>query len=223
MLLRLFLCLALAAPALAAPDGKVTGLNANAFQTLTALSGSDWQPRHALALRAALWKDGQLDAAETDLLDELTQELTPPGSILIMGEDGATPLTRSTTSGRALVYLVWAKLPEHVRTKGWAEDWGPFLAYASQSPEQARQIVAFLTLDLGRFHASSNMANSYGPLRQRIQAMEERANALPAERAATVKALMYRAAEQLDRLELDQVHDFLYKYLQPKAELQSHD
>jgi len=55
MVLRLLLCLALAAPAVAAPDGKVNGLNATAFQTLTALSAPVWDQRHARVLAAALW------------------------------------------------------------------------------------------------------------------------------------------------------------------------
>lgn len=218
MLLRVLLCLILAAPVVATPDDKVKGLNALAFKTLEALSAPVWDQRHALALSAALWKDGNLDAAETDLLEELTNESSPPGSVEVASDGAEATLTRQTASGITLVYLHCAKMPEQIRKTGWINDMGPFVVYAGESPQHETQIIAFLTLDLAHVYLSSNFANSYLPFRRRLQAMEERANALPPERVGPAKAVIYKAAEQLDRLESDRLQDFLYKYMQPKAE-----
>lgn len=174
--------------------------------------------RYALALAEALWKDGALDEAETDLLDELTHESTPPGLVVISGEGAAATLTRPTASGGTLLFLHWAKIPMQMRTKGWEKDLGPFVVYANGSPENEKQVFAFLTLDLARAYVSSNAVTYFRPFKLRIQAMEERANALPPESVGSAKALIYKAAEQLDRLESGLLQDFLYKYLQPKAD-----
>jgi hypothetical protein len=76
-------------------------------------------------------------------------------------------------------------------------------------------------LDLGRLYYQSNFANSYRPFRLRLQTMVEKADALPsADGKQFSRALIYRAAEQLDCLEGGSVQDLFYKELEPKPPTQ---
>lgn len=210
------LCLALVAPAIAAPDGKVTGLNAPVFQILKATHPTYWYEPQARAVISLVWKDGKLDPSEADLLQELATEGTTPQPVLVTSEEADQPLSRNTATKAVAMLFRLAQLPAALRSPGWDDQMSDLVSYANASPDQEGQVVALLTLDLGHHYRQSNFANSYRPFKLRLQKLHEKMQALEGAQATLGAHLLYKGAAQLDRINDDNLQDFLYKYVEPK-------
>jgi hypothetical protein len=221
--------LALAAVALAAPapahaaiDGKVAGLNAATYAALKDIKARNpgaLTEKSAQEIAAAIRKDGKVDAAETDLLEEMTQSMfrsitiTPAGAVA-----GSTEKVVSyPISGNAKRVLQNVLNPPADLAAEWAKPnhgWNIIVADYKKNPERAAKVLAFVTEEMAKKWAVSNQANGYKPLRDQLGKLYGLSNSMGADTNAG-RELLYKAMNIVDRNAQDAVPDFLYNWVRP--------
>lgn len=201
------------------PDGEVNGLNQDVFATLQRLqvrSLSSLDLAGARDVAAAVALDGKIDAAERDLLEELTQRNVRTVSI----GRGAAPagdqrVMLYPASGEARQVLVLAIDP--ALETAWASPrhgWGELLARAATDRAHVRR---YLVVKLTERASESNMANRYKPFRDLISELHVDAGLAPGSDAQAARALLFEAAQETDRAVADKLPDFLYNWVNPPA------
>lgn len=212
----------LAAPASAAPDGKVAGLNEAVFTTFAKIKKRNpgaFTEVDAKELGAAIMADGLIDPAERDLLEELTQSqfrsitTTPPGVTL----PSDRKVMSYPVSGNAKKRLQDVLNPPLDLSGAWgrgAEGWNEITAEYRKSQTQEARVVSFVQDRVLEAWNQSNMGNGYKPLRDLIGRYYGYSNSLGGD-AATGRTILYKACNGADRSNNDQIPDFIYNWVRP--------
>lgn len=213
----------LAAPAYAAVDGKVAGLNEPTFAALAtikqrnpgSLTQSDTQE-----LATAIMADQVVDDPERDLLEEMTQSQFRNITVTPVGD--TTRLVKTfPTSGNAKKVLLNVLNPQLDLDAAWtrgAGGWKDISLAFNNGPEQETRVLAFVQGKLAEQWEASNMGNGYKPIRDMIGKLYGYSNAAGAD-TKTGRTILYRAMGQLDRSTSDAVPDFLYNWTRPEGYL----
>lgn len=209
----------LAAPAYAANDGKVAGLNEAAFGALSTVkqrNPGSLTERDARELVTAITADQVVDDSERDLLEEMTQSqfrsitVTPAG-------DTARSVRTYPTAGNAKKLLQGVLNPpldlDAVWTQG-ASGWIGICTEFKKGAEQEAGVVGFVQGKLAEQWEVSNLSNGYKPLRDLIGKLYGYSNSAGGD-TKTGRTILYRAMNQLDRSASDGVPDFLYNWTRP--------
>lgn len=203
-------------------DGKVTDLNQPVFaalQEIKRLNPGSLTQANAMTLRAAIVKDDRIDAAEADLLFEITRSafrnitVTPVGA---PASDGAKTMTFPAV-GNAKTVLLRTLNPEVDLDAAWANGspgWSQIIAASLESPEQDARVLKFVQGKIAEQWELSNSGNGYKPLRDLIGRYYGFSNSAGANTNAG-RSLLYRACNGVDRAAADQLPDFFYNWLRP--------
>ena len=219
----LVVAVVLAAPAHAAIDGKVAGLNEAAFAAIESAiqrNPGSLTERDARELATAIAADQVVDDSERDLLEEMTQSqfrsitVTPAG-------DTARSVRTYPTAGNAKKLLKDVLNPPLDLDAAWtqgASGWKDMCTEFKKSLEQEVRVVGFVQGKLAEQWEASNMSNGYKPLRDLIGKLYGYSNSA-GEDTNTGRAILYRAMDQLDRnasySPSSGVPDFLYNWTRP--------
>lgn len=166
-----------------------------------------------------LLEDRQLDMAEYDLLDELTQPAIRAVS-LRAADSPDTSVIIGTQSG-AVAKILESALDQHVEAMlgnpPTADGWARMLSLAEFSDASELRIRRLLVRQLRERLDQSNMANAYDPLARQIALHFDNNAKLPPERVATGRTFLWMACKDLDNATGDKVvPDFLYDWIRPK-------
>lgn len=213
----------LAAPAYAAIDGKVAGLNEPTFDALSAVKrrnpGSLTQV-DAQDIATAIMADQVVDDPERDLLEEMTQSQFRNITVTPVG-DGVRRVTTFPTVGNAKKLLLNVLNPQLDLDAAWSQGAGGWkdicLAY-KKSTDQETRVVAFVQGKLAEQWEVSNLGNGYKPIRDMIGKLYGYSNAAGAD-TKIGRTILYRGMNQLDRSTADAVPDFLYNWTRPEGYL----
>jgi hypothetical protein len=215
----LIVAVLLAAPAHAAIDGKVAGLNEAAFAALSTAkqrNPGSLTERDAQEIGAAIMADHVVDDAERDLIEEMTQSqfrsitVTPAG-------DPARSVRTYPTAGNAKRLLQGVLNPPLDLDPAWTQGaggWADMCVEFRKGPEQEARVVGFVQGKLAEQWAASSMSNGYKPLRDLIGKLYGYSNSTGGD-TNTGRTILYRAMNQLDRSASDGVPDFLYNWTRP--------
>ena len=209
-----------AAPAVA--DGRADGLNIGVYDVLRAIirrNPGSWTLANAVDLRTAVQQDGKIDAAEADLLFEMTQSVFRPVQVRPIGTPADAPAVQvRTVVGNAKTVLQETYNPQLDLPRAWqggAPGWQAILRESDRNPVQTRRVAEFVRVQVADAWEASSIGNGYKPLRELIARVYGYGNA-PGTTAAQRdqgRKLLYDAVEQTDRAATGQVPDFLYTWL----------
>lgn len=213
----------LAAPAHAAIDGKVTGLNDATFAALSTIkqrNPGNLTERDARELATAIMADQVVDTSERDLLEELTQSQFRNITVTPAGDTTRRAATFPTV-GNAKKVLQGVLNPQLDLDVAWtqgASGWKGIIVEFKKNPEQGKRVVAFVQSKLAEQWEASNLGNGYKPIRDMIGTLYGYSNSAGAD-TTTGRTILYRAMDQLDRSASDAVPDFLYNWIRPGGSL----
>jgi hypothetical protein len=223
-------------------DGNVSGLNRDAFQaTQYAQSRKGTEAKgmvEAQAIRNAVLKDGKIDAAEEDLLRELTsgQNKVTVGAQKTSDFNPAN-LNFSNTWTADARKLLSDTLPsqsgarelEGLWSKG-ANGIDDMVAIYRRSPADKSRVVEFLSQKTGEAWDKSSITNGYAPLRAAIASAYSGVNQLQGDANTAGRSMLYEALSHLDTVRDNQgkpvldeqgkpknanIPDFLYNWIRP--------
>lgn len=215
----LLVAVLLVAPAHAAIDGKVAGLNEAAFSALAAVkkrNPGSLTERDAKELTVGIMADDAVDDPEKDLLEEMTQSQFRNISVTPADDSGRSVQTFPTV-GNAKRVLQSVLNPQLDLDPAWAQGasgWKDICIEFNRKPEQEARVVAFVQGKLAEQWQLSNMGNGYKPLRDTIGRYYGYSNAGGGD-AKTGRTILYRAMSQLDSSTSDGVPDFFYNWIKP--------
>ncbi len=215
----LIVAVLLAAPAHAAIDGKVAGLNEATFAALSTVkqrNPGSLTERDAQEIGAAIMADQVLDDAERDLLEEMTQSLFRSITVMPAG-DTARSVKVYPTAGNTKKLLQGVLNPPLDLHAAWtqgASGWIGMCSEYKKGPLQDARVVGFVQSKLAEQWEASNMSNGYKPLRDLIGKLYGYSNVTGGD-TNTGRTILYRAMNQLDRSASDGVPDFLYNWTRP--------
>jgi len=165
----------------------------------------------------AIDRDGVVDPAEFDLLDELCMQ--KPRSIAVVSkEDPNTPLLLPTVFGdsarrfeavldRPVKGWIDAKVPE--------EGWAKLLGAAEYSDTSELRVRAHLTEALRAAWAKSDVSNAYKVFSDLLTVWFKANGTLPEPKHPLGRWLLFAAAKDLDGQSGDKIPDFLYTWIRP--------
>ena len=217
-----FASLALPTPALAAIDGKVAGLNDPAFNALSVIKKRNPGALTEVDTRQlgeAIMADKQIDPAERDLLEEMTQSMfrsitiTPPGVTLPSDRKVMT----YPVSGNAKKVLQSVLNPLLDLNSAWEHGSAGWLEIGNEYKKNAQQearVLAFVRSKVLGAWEVSNMANGYKPLRDLIGRLYGYSNAQGGD-TNTGRTILYKACSGADQITDDKIPDFLYNWTRP--------
>lgn len=203
-------------------DGRVTGLNATAYDALAEIRSRKLvvtDERVAPYLQAALLKDGKIDAAEADLLNELTQ---PQIRTINVSREGAAPtdpaLVTGTTAGQAKKIYFETLFPAEGLAASLAKgesEWKALIISARTNDEREAQITRALAEKLEQPLKESSKANAYKPVALAITQYYNWTVAAGPDPDTVIagRILVYRAAYTADMKADNVMPDFLYNWL----------
>lgn len=213
----------LAAPAYAAVDGKVAGLNEAAFTALSTVkqrNPGSLTERDAKELANAIMADQVVDDSERDLLEEMTQSQFRNITVTPVGDTTRSVKTFPTV-GNAKKVLQGVLNPQLDLDAAWSQGaagWKDILIEFKKSSSQEARVVGFVQGKLAEQWEASNPGNGYKPLRDMIAKLYGYSNSAGAD-TNTGRTILYRAMDQLDRSVSDGVPDFLYNWTRPGGSL----
>lgn len=208
-------------PAWGVIDGKVAGLNSRAFMAFQAIKRRNPGALNEVDMRelaTVIKADGKTDPAESDLLKELTQSQFRSITVTLEGDAPTAPKVISyPVSGNAKRVLEDLLNPPLDLASAWAggqQGWNAIIAEYKKSPLHEAKVINFVAGRLGEQWNVSNQGNGYKPLRDVIGQRYGFSNSAGSDTNAG-RAILYKAMNQLDRGEKDQVPDFLYNWVRP--------
>lgn len=213
----------LAAPAYAAVDGKVAGLNEATFMALSTVkqrNPGSLTERDARELVTAITADKVVDDSERDLLEEMTQSQFRNITVTSAGDPTRSVRTFPTV-GNAKKLLQRVLNPQLDLDGAWtqgASGWKDMCIESKNGAEQEARVVGFVQGKLAEQWEASNSGNGYKPIRDIISKLYGYSNSAGAD-TKTGRTILYRAMDQLDNNVSDAVPDFLYNWLQPGGSL----
>lgn len=204
-------------------NGQVNGLNRDVFTTLQNIKSrnpgsSALRDADARELSAAINKDGTVDAAENDLLNELTQNRTR--SIRISSSDAsANSVSFTSTAGTTKAILNNTQKAHFNKLFSQGnEGFKELTAIYQRSPEDAQKVVDFLSAKASEAWDQSSVTNAYAPLRSLISTAYSGVNQLEGQANTDGRNMLHRAIEKLDRNpdgSNGSMPDFLYNWIRP--------
>lgn len=204
-------------------DGKVTGLNKDVYQALQQIKSKNPGPLTQLGatkLTEAILKDGKIDAAEEDLINELCSDKV----VMIEGQktadfNPATLIFKGTsTEAKGILSSLRAVDPKLVAL--W--DKGPsgykeLLTIHSRSPEDANKVKNVFMSKLGEAWQKSSFLNAFQGMRDFIGKVYTDMSQLEPAQFEQGKQLLYETCAQLDAGIADLIPDAAYDWLKKKA------
>lgn len=217
---------AAAPPPAAVIDGRVADLNAAtyaAFQAIKQRNPGSLTEKDAKELAAAIMSDGKVDAAEIDLLTEMTQSQFRNIRVFAVGTAPTSDQFVQTfpTVGNAKKVLLNVLNPAPDLPVEWAKPdhgWNTLVADYKSSPAREAAVLGFVAGEMAKKWEASNMGNGYKPLRDEIANIYGLSNR-PGSDTATGKMLLYRAVHKVDDDAQGQVPDLLYNWIRPGGAL----
>lgn len=215
----LMLAVLFAAPAHAAIDGKVAGLNETTFVALSAVkkrNPGSLTERDAQELAAAIMADQVVDNAERDLLEEMTQSQFRNITVRPV-EDATRAVMTFPVVGNAKRVLRGVLNPELDLDAAWskgASGWIEVITEFKRNGEQETRVIAYVERKLAEQWDASISSNGYKPIRDMIGKLYGYSNSAGAD-TNTGRTILHRAMEQLDRNTSDGVPDFFYNWIRP--------
>lgn len=201
-------------------DGKVHDLNEETFRTLQAIRrrnpNSTLTESEARELKAAILKDQELDDAERDLLEEMTQSQFR-GITVFLADDESNRVVAYPTSANAKRVLQDTLDPPLDLEAAWQqgnEGWNNLVRYRAKTSVSEARTEAFVQARLAEAWDQSNMGNAYKPLRDLISLLYGYTG-LPGADLNSGRTLLYRTLKALDSERQDKVPDFLYNWVRP--------
>lgn len=213
----------LAAPAHAAIDGKVAGLNEQTFvalQTVKKRNPGSLTERDAQEIATAIMADKVVDDEERDLLEEMTQSQFRNITVTPAVDTGRRVSTFPTVANAKKVLLSVLN-PQLDLDAAWANGaggWKDISLEFNKNPDQEARVVAYVQGKLAEQWEASNLGNGYKPIRDMIGKLYGYSNAAGAD-TKTGRTILYRAMNQMDRSAADAVPDFLYNWTRPEGYL----
>jgi hypothetical protein len=215
-------------PAESGINGRVEGLNATAYDALAEIRSRKLvvtDERVAPYLQAALLKDGKIDAAEADLLNELTQPRIRSINVSREGSASTEPtLTTGNTGGLAKKIYFDTLYPAEELAASLAKgesEWKALIGSARTYDGREAQITQMLAEKLAQPLKESSSANAYKPVAQAITQYYNWSVAAGPDPDTVMdgRILVYRAAYTADMKADNVMPDFLYSWLKnpPKA------
>jgi len=190
-------------------DGRVNNLNQNVFSTLEAIKQrnqgkSTLNATDARQLNEAIKADGIIDAAETDLLRELTQKDL---RAINVSQDNSNfspkSLTFASTTGQAqnILKATLSSASDTELSKLW--NGGPqgiaaLTQIYSRSPADAERVTTFLAKQVDKAWDESSITNGYGPLRSLIANGFAGVNQLEGDANVQGRWMVHNAIKQVD-------------------------
>lgn len=162
----LIVAVLMVAPAHAAIDGKVAGLNETAFTALATVkkrNPGSLTERDAQELAAAIMADQNVDDSERDLLEEMTQSQFRNITVRPADDSGRAVMSFPTV-GNAKKVLQRVLKPELDLDAEWTQGssgWADICNEFKKSPDQEARVVAFIQGKLSGQWELSNMGNGY--------------------------------------------------------------
>lgn len=201
-------------------DGRVNNLNADVFgalQSIRSRNSGSLTEADARQLSQAIKKDGTIDAAEQDLLTELTQSNVRAITIS-SAQSPANSVTFGTTSGRTRQVLQETQTPT-AQLRALAQQGGNGIRELTKiyqrSPADAERVVNVLASQGMSAWEQSSVGNAYGPLRGMISAAYSGVSQLEGQDNSDARNMLHKAMNQIDRANNDAVPDFLYNWIRP--------
>jgi hypothetical protein len=199
-------------------DGNVSGLNRNVFTALQKVKDPNRMTEsESKELRSAIMKDDKVDAAEADLLQELTQD--GAGQVKISAQKTSdfqpSDLNFSKANGAAKATLETLTKPTDLNQlwNGGVEGKRKLLDVYSISPTTRNQVTQFVATKLKEAWNESSITNGYKPVRDLIgEAYATVDNADP-KTFNNGRNLLYNSMKLVDRSANDSIPDFLYQWL----------
>lgn len=202
-------------------DGKVVGLNAEVYDAYDAIIRNNpgaLTAKNAMTLREAVIKDDQIDAAEADLLAEMTQSQFRSITITKVGAAAnASKLTRYPCSGLSKTILSQTLHPALDLTAAWSNGsagWQEMVLESRKNQTEEQRVATFLEARVSEAWETSNQGNGYKPFRDMLSKRYgyTKAAGFPASHAASARKLMIDACTSVDRKSGDKMPDFLYTW-----------
>jgi len=202
-------------------DGRVAGLNAVAFdalQTIKRKNPGSLTLEDALALRAAIIRDDQIDAEEADLLLEMTQSTFR--NITVTKAGAADKVTTFPTVAQAKAVLRETLYPQLNLEACWAAGaagWRDIVLESSGNSEQQQRITAFVQSRIAEAWQAGDANNAYKPLRTLISQRYgfTKTSGLTPDQMEQARKLMIDACRKVDVKVQDQMPDSLYLWWKP--------
>lgn len=149
-------------------DGKVTGLNRPVFEALQKVKNpNEMTVDEAKSLRAAILKDGKIDASELDLLQELSQDNNKV-KVSAAAEAGLAPvdILASSAKGAAKDKLSILATPPNMNAlwDSGAEGMRKLTDLSTISPAFKERVAQFVSFKLEAAWEASSLTNAYAPM-----------------------------------------------------------
>lgn len=218
--------LAATPPAPVVIDGRVNDLSPAVFAELKLVrqrNPNSLNQVDAQQIATAIRKDGKIDAAEADLLTEMTQSQIRIIRIYAAGMAPTSDQFVQTlpAAGNAKRVLLNVLNPVPDLAAEWAKPnhgWDVVVTDYKSSPEREAKVLAFVTEELAKKWEVSNAGNSYKLLRDEIARLYGLGNSPMVDSAAS-RNLLYRAMSTLDSNATGVVPDLWYNWIRPGGAL----
>lgn len=205
----------------ASADGRVANLNAVAFdalQTIKRKNSGSLTLEDALALRNAIIKDDQVDAAEADLLSEMTQATFRNITVTKVGTaDKVTTFPTVTQANTVLCQTLNPQLNLDASWAAGAPGWRDIVLESNGSAAELQRIAAFVQARVDEAWQAGDAGNGYKPLRTLISQRYgfTKTSGLTPEQMEQARKLMIDACRAVDGKVHDQIPDALYQWWKP--------
>ncbi len=201
-------------------NGRVNGLNNNVYDTLKEIKSKNkgaLNPNDATKIAQAVKQDNKIDAAEEDLLVELTQNNVR--SIRVSSsKNPANTVSFGTAVGKTQKMLQETLIPtselEKLSGQG-AAGIKKLVSVYQRSPADAERVVKALAKKGAEAWEKSAVTNAYAPLRDMISASYSGVKALEGESHDAGRDMLHQSIKQIDLKKGDAIPDFLYNWIRP--------
>ncbi len=207
-------------------DGKVTNLNMDAFRTLKTINTRNAKTpltaEDATQIKAAILKDNKIDAAEADLIKELTSD----HSGITISAQKSPVFNPADMQFNKPVSAPAKAIISSIKVTGDTPDLSLLFRQGStgiekmldiynSSPEGKQKVTDFLGTELLAAWDKSNLGNGYGPLRDVIGSAYNSLGQIKGDKNAQARNMLRDSIAAADKKVNDAIPDFLYNWIRP--------
>lgn len=211
-------------------DGRVTGLNQDAFQAAKfAQIRKSTAPKgvtEANVLKNAILKDNKIDSAEQDLINEFTSDSGQKVNISAQQTAGFSPQDISFNnkwSSEAIDIIKDIKPKENISQldslwNSGAKGFKEITKIYQSSPENKEKVLNFLEGKTKTAWDKSGITNAYSPLKGLISTAYSGVNQLSGDDNTAGRTMLHEAIKRVDTTESGgngSIPDFLYNWIRP--------
>ena len=172
----------------------------------------------AQKIHSALMADKELDAMELGFLTEVATDVITPLHFSLATEGG-----RNLTAYRPqkeVRQLFTAMLSDAYQRywDGGDDGYSIMLKHSLHSEHSDTQLTEFALPKIREVWKQSDIGDAYAPMRDLIKKLSDRNKRLPASDQAAGRMMLHRWFVRADRYGQDDIPDFLYRWLKPKAD-----